>query len=79
MNQFFHLQHAVWWGPDVVLIYNDAYREMAGTKHPQIFAQRGSVSWGELWESIGPLVKKVFAGEPVYRRDGKGPLLSRAE
>lgn len=44
---------------------------MAGSKHPRIFAQRGSQSWGELWESIGPLIKRVFTGEPIFRRDGE--------
>lgn len=44
---------------------------MAGSKHPQIFAERGSVSWGELWEIIGPLAKRVFEGEAIAKRDGE--------
>jgi len=34
---------AVWWGSDMVLIYNDAYVEVAGNKHPGLFGQAGSV------------------------------------
>ncbi|KAH8117651.1 hypothetical protein DFH11DRAFT_1724631 [Phellopilus nigrolimitatus] len=60
---------SIWWGPELVLLYNDAYKEMADHKHPHIFAKHGSVSWAELWESIGPLVTKVFHGEAVAKRD----------
>ncbi|KAG8934381.1 hypothetical protein FRC01_003338 [Tulasnella sp. 417] len=52
---------AVWWGPDLTLLYNDAYASMCGTKHPGLFAKAGKlgacfyISWGELWEELGPL------------------------
>ena len=52
-----------------MLIYNDAYREVAGHKHPHIFAEHGSVSWAELWDSIGPAVEKVFSGAAVGKSD----------
>ena len=61
---------AVWWGTELVLLYNDAYREVAGHKHPQIFAEHGAVSWAELWERIGPEVNNVYNGIAVARRDG---------
>ncbi|KAG8900968.1 hypothetical protein FRB99_005658 [Tulasnella sp. 403] len=55
---------ALWWGPDLVLIYNDAYAVMAGTKHPQLFGQHGKIAWAEIWEEIGPLADIVM-------KDGK--------
>jgi hypothetical protein len=30
----------LWWGPDYVSIYNDAYRPVLGTKHPMALARR---------------------------------------
>lgn len=63
-------EFCLWWGPELVLLYNDAYKEMAGSKHPQIFGERGSVSWGELWDSIGPLAKQVFSGQTIAKHDG---------
>jgi len=60
----------LWWGPEAVLLYNDAYMEMAGSKHPHIFAERGSVAWGELWETIGPLAHRCFGGESVAKVEG---------
>ena len=53
-----------------MLLYNDAYKEIAGSKHPHIFAERSSVSWGELWESIGPLAHKAISGEAVAKENG---------
>ena len=32
----------IWWGPDLVMLYNDAYRPILGTtKHPESMGQRG--------------------------------------
>ncbi|KAF8576294.1 hypothetical protein K439DRAFT_1640612 [Ramaria rubella] len=60
---------ALLWGPSLVLIYNDKYADMAGTKHPRIFAKQGSDAWGELWEQLGPLGEIVLSGESVARWD----------
>lgn len=64
-------QCALLWGPSLVLIYNDTYAEMAGTKHPRIFGQQGGEAWGELWEQLGPFAEAVLAGESVGRWDGE--------
>ncbi|KAG8992908.1 hypothetical protein FRB90_000870, partial [Tulasnella sp. 427] len=34
---------AVWWGPDLTLLYNDAYAAMCGSKHPGLFAKAGKI------------------------------------
>ncbi|KAG8979497.1 hypothetical protein FRC05_008486 [Tulasnella sp. 425] len=34
---------SLWWGPDLVLLYNDAYAIMSGAKHPALFAQYGKI------------------------------------
>ncbi|KAI0320178.1 hypothetical protein OF83DRAFT_1281345 [Amylostereum chailletii] len=60
---------STWWGPDLVLVYNDAYAEIAGSKHPAIFGKAGSKAWAELWEMIGPVSQRVMAGEPIYRKE----------
>ncbi|KAG8822513.1 hypothetical protein FRC17_009560 [Serendipita sp. 399] len=60
---------AIWWGPDLVLIYNDAYAEMSTTKHPLIFGQKGQVAWGELWDTLGPASQRCIKGHAVFKRD----------
>jgi len=34
---------AIWWGPELVLLYNDGYREIAGSKHPGVFGVQGNI------------------------------------
>ncbi|KAL5490593.1 hypothetical protein ACEPAI_5427 [Sanghuangporus weigelae] len=60
---------SLWWTEELVLLYNDAYKDMIAHKHPSSFAQHGSLSWAEIWDSIGPRVDNVFAGEAVAERD----------
>jgi hypothetical protein len=31
----------IWWGPDLVKLYNDAYATILGNKHPQALGQKG--------------------------------------
>ncbi|KAG8934382.1 hypothetical protein FRC01_003339 [Tulasnella sp. 417] len=51
---------AIWWGPELCLLYNDAYAAMSGTKHPGFFGKAGKTAWGELWEELGPLSDMVL-------------------
>ncbi len=53
----------VWWGPDLVMLYNDAYRPLIGTKHPVAMGQRGVECFPEIWEIIGPMLTGVRAGQ----------------
>jgi hypothetical protein len=38
----------LWWGPDYVSIYNDAYRPILGTKHPRALGQPFREVWPEI-------------------------------
>jgi signal transduction histidine kinase len=51
----------IWWGPDLVILYNDAYRDMTlQGKHPQALGQPGRVVWNEIWPVIGPMLEGVL-------------------
>ncbi|EWT01244.1 hypothetical protein N865_05535 [Intrasporangium oryzae NRRL B-24470] len=53
----------LWWGPELVMVYNDAYRPMLGeTKHPQALGRPGREVWPEIWDVIGPMLDGVMAG-----------------
>ncbi|MEA5523372.1 hypothetical protein, partial [Limnoraphis robusta] len=44
------------WGPDLVKIYNDAYRPILGAeKHPGALGAPVAEVWAEIWDQIGPL------------------------
>jgi signal transduction histidine kinase/DNA-binding response OmpR family regulator len=49
----------LWWGDELVQIYNEAYRRLVGSKHPESMGQRAALSWAEVWEDLGPRVALV--------------------
>jgi signal transduction histidine kinase len=57
------------WGPELLQIYNDAYREVMGAKHPAGLGRSVLWSWVEIHDAIGPLFARVMAGETVYFED----------
>ncbi|BAU62707.1 multi-sensor hybrid histidine kinase [Stanieria sp. NIES-3757] len=61
----------IWWGKELVMLYNDAYRPILGvTKHPQAMGQRGRDCWPEIWDVIGPMLEKVLTtGEATWSDD----------
>ena len=44
-------QIAMFWGPDLITLYNDAYRPVLGKKHPRALGLPGREVWSELWET----------------------------
>ena len=38
----------VWWGDELINLYNDAYRSIVGGKHPQALGQPASIVWRAL-------------------------------
>ncbi|MGD1065498.1 MAG: PAS domain-containing protein [Vulcanimicrobiaceae bacterium] len=59
----------IFWGPDNVAIYNDAYRAIAGDKHPDMLGMLTEDVWREVWHVIDPLVRQVKRGEAVTLED----------
>ncbi|HSU82728.1 MAG TPA: PAS domain-containing protein, partial [Thermoanaerobaculia bacterium] len=61
----------VWWGLELVMLYNDAYRPMLGaTKHPRAMGRPGREVWPEVWPIIGPMLEGVLArGEATWSDD----------
>ncbi len=57
------------WGPELSLLYNDAYRPLLGNKHPDAFGQPLARVWAEIWPDVGPLVDRTLKGEPVMLHD----------
>jgi PAS domain S-box-containing protein len=58
--------HILWWGPEYVQFYNDAYQPIPGSKHPhQVLGRPAEECWAEIWHVIGPLVDRPFRGGPA--------------
>ncbi|MCD6071597.1 MAG: hypothetical protein K0S42_2113 [Microvirga sp.] len=72
----------IWWGPDLIQFYNDAYRETMGPEmHPSALGAKGRESWHYIWHIIGPQIEHVMAGKgstwdverlvPILRHGGQ--------
>ena len=57
----------IWWGRELINLYNDPYRTFLGTKHPGALGQSARTVWSEIWEQIGPRTDSVLLrGESTY-------------
>lgn len=60
----------IWWGPELVMLYNDAYRQIIGSKHPAALGNPGRDCWSEIWTTIGPMLDAVLnRGESTWSDD----------
>ena len=54
----------IWWGSDLVCLYNDAYSNSIGPeRHPGSLGKPGRDVWAEIWDIIGPQIEQVMAGQ----------------
>jgi len=54
----------IWWGPELIQFYNDAYRKTMGPEmHPAALGARGRESWADIWPIIGPQIELVMDGK----------------
>src|SRR6478672_2015062 len=72
-----HWGMLLWWGPDFVSIYNDAYRPVLGDKHPRAMGQPLRECWSEVFDVVGPMAERPFRGGPASTMDDLALLLDR--
>ena len=62
----------LWWGADLIQLYNDAYRPSFGSKgrHPAALGMRGRECWTDIWPTVGPQIDRAYtSGEPTWNED----------
>ena len=67
----------LWWGPELVQVYNDAYRPSLGEggRHPRALGARGREFWTDIWDTIGPQIAQVMGGgESTWHEDQYLPI-----
>jgi two-component sensor histidine kinase len=63
-------QIVLFWGPEFVALYNDAYAPTIGGKHPRALGRPARENWAELWDDLEPLLRRVReTGETVFAKD----------
>ncbi len=55
----------LWWGPELLHLYNDAYRPILRDKHPASLAAPAAEVWAEVWDVAGPMARSVQEGGPA--------------
>ncbi|MDQ3900743.1 MAG: PAS domain-containing sensor histidine kinase, partial [Actinomycetota bacterium] len=66
----------IWWGPQLVLLYNDAWVPILGpSKHPAL-GKPGASVWPEMWHIIGKQMRSVLAtGQATWSDDQLLPAM----
>ena len=64
-------QIILFWGPEFIVLYNDAYRPVFGAKHPHALGLPGREAWSEIWDSqLHELLAGVVrTGEAFWAKD----------
>jgi signal transduction histidine kinase/CheY-like chemotaxis protein len=54
------------WGKDLGFLYNDAYVQILGEKHPASLGAPFHDIWREIWHDINPFIERALQGEATY-------------
>lgn len=51
---------AIYWGPQLHVLYNDAWSEIPAEKHPWILGRPAAEGWADIWPIVGPQLRQVM-------------------
>ena len=54
---------SVRWGPDLIVLYNDAYAPLLGDRHPQALGKPLRDVWPEIYAELGTLHEEILRGD----------------
>lgn len=57
------------WGTDFSMLYNDAYGEILGNKHPSAVGARMQDIWAEIWVYLTPKIEQAISGQAVFEEN----------
>ena len=67
----------LWWGPELVQFFNDAYSPSLGLsgRRTHALGAKGREFWTDIWETIGPQIDQVMTtGEATWHEDQYLPI-----
>jgi signal transduction histidine kinase len=73
-------QFAIYWGPELIFLYNDAEIPVLGDWHPTALGTPAKTLLSEMWDTVGPQLEHVLAGGEatwdedaprLFRRNGR--------
>jgi PAS domain S-box-containing protein len=67
---------AVYWGPDLILVYNDAFAEVIGEPGARLLGQPAREAYPTIWDWLGPQFAQVVeSGEGLLVAEQKIPIV----
>lgn len=51
---------AIYWGPELRLLYNDAWAPIPAERHPWALGRPGAEVWSDIWDVVGPQFARVI-------------------
>lgn len=65
----------LFWGPELIQVYNDAYRPSLGGQQPPGLGVPARAFWTDIWDVVGPQVEQVLhSGEATWHEDQLVPM-----
>jgi PAS domain S-box-containing protein len=52
---------AVYWGPELIILYNQAFAGLLRDRHPAALGRPAREIWARLWDTVGPQFAEVMA------------------
>jgi two-component sensor histidine kinase len=66
---------AIYWGPELRLLYNDAWSSIPGPRHPAAFGAPAREVWADIWHIIEPQFREVYgSGSGLFLQDQLLPM-----
>ncbi|KAL1865295.1 hypothetical protein VTK73DRAFT_5296 [Phialemonium thermophilum] len=63
---------AIYWGPEFIAIYNEAYAAIAGQKHPRLMGMRYRDSWPEIWQDVEQVFEHAWtSGQATMKHEDR--------
>ncbi|MBM3603831.1 MAG: histidine kinase [Alphaproteobacteria bacterium] len=60
---------SMFWGADLIMLYNDAYAPVLGRKEARALGQPFRRIWADVWEDVRPLVEETLNGRGTYSEE----------
>jgi hypothetical protein len=54
------------WGPDRVMLYNQAYAEILGDRHPKALGRPFKQVWFDILDDVQPILDRAYAGQSTH-------------
>jgi PAS domain S-box-containing protein len=54
------------WGLERLWLHNDAFIEIAGSRHPTALGRPAAAVWSDVWADLQPIFERAFGGEAVH-------------